>query len=90
MNDHFIHVMLADVFELQDKLDHVLLKEHHDKLVSNFVMNFRQKMLSKAYANVVDTISHKYEYINILDIQQTITTYLLLLEQGVLTNPIDV
>lgn len=90
MKNYIVHNMLAEVCNAQFKLNSLIIREHHDKELSVFTLNFRALLLSKKLREFVEDNAEFLRVNQLHAFTTTLNNYLFNLEQCANSNNFDV
>lgn len=90
MKNYIVHNMLAEVCNAQSKLNSLILREHHDKELNSFTLNFRALLLSKKLREFIEDNNELLRTSRLELFTTTLNNYLFNLEQCANSNNFDV
>lgn len=90
MKNYIVHNMLAEVCNAQSKLNSLILREHHDKELNSFMLNFKALLLSKKLREFAENNAELLRINRLEPFMTTLNTYLFNLEQCMNSNNFDV
>jgi hypothetical protein len=90
MKNYIVHNMLAEVCNAQSKLNSLILREHHDKELNSFMLNFKALLLSKKLREFAEDNAELLRINRLESFMTTLNTYLFNLEQCMNSNNFDV
>lgn len=90
MKNYIVHNMLVEVCNAQSKLNSLILREHHDKELNSFMLNFKALLLSKKLREFAEDNAELLRINHLEPFMTTLNTYLFNLEQCMNSNNFDV